>query len=278
MKHDMAKEMEGVNPDDLVHKKENRYISMLIETIPIILMLAAFIVYGIIIWSNDYERAYAKRITIDKDDFNQGIFVGLAYALFFSYCLMAVWFRLFQLYNYQAKPMLLLLAIVSYAAIVVIGVIYGSVVMNDVDGDSKTAIITAFCVFPLYILTIWIFYGIWRHNHYNIYSGAKLTRVQRTGHNEESGAELAHDGGENERRKKPKVNISKTNYHLMPNSFNDCVIAIVFWLNIIGLFAGFLVCVIVYDPAWVIAFIWAWAMLLEFTLFGIIRLYFAGFS
>jgi hypothetical protein len=144
MKHDLAKEMEGVNPNDLVDKKQNRYLNMLIETIPIILMLVAFIIYGIIIWANDYERAVAKRITIDKDDFNQGIFVGLAFALFFSYCLMAVWFRFFQLYDYNAKPILLLLAIVSYVAIVIIGIIYGSVVMNDVDGDSKTAIITAF--------------------------------------------------------------------------------------------------------------------------------------
>jgi hypothetical protein len=105
-----------------------------------------------------------------------------------------------------------------------------------------------------------------------------LTRIQRNNPREDSKGELVNDGGENEGIKKAKVQISKTNYNLMPNSFNDCVIVVVFWLNIIGFFVGFLVCVIVYDPAWVIAFIWAWAMLLEFTLFGIIRLYHAGFS
>ena len=275
LKHDLSKEVEGINAEDLVSQTKNSYLWMAVETIPIFLMFAAFVAYGIIIWAEDFDRAYAKDIKVDGQFLNQGIFVGLSYALFICYVLMAIWFRLFQLYEYEVKPLLLLLAIVAYAAIVIIGIIYGNIILNDVGEGPRVSIITAFCMLPFYILTIWIFYGIWRHNHYNFYHGAKVTRV-KSERREDSNGELIAEGGE--LRMKEKVKISRTPYRLIPTTFNDVVVLCTFWLNVVGLFVAFLICIIVYDPKWVIAFVWAWAMLLEFGAFGIIRFYHAGFG
>ena len=144
MKDRLSNELEGFNSEDMLLTKPNRFLDLAIEIIPILLLIAAFIIYGIIIWAVDFNRAYAVRITVDKEDFHQGIFVGLGYAISASFILMAVWFRLFQLNNYLIKPELLVFAAFSYCVIAIIGILYGALVLDDFGSGAKTSFITAF--------------------------------------------------------------------------------------------------------------------------------------
>jgi len=174
MQKELAKDLEGLNPQDLFKPKENQLMNALCELVPILILFITFVVYGAIIWTTDIDRAIAKRVTVDEQKLHQGIFIGLAFAVFFIYIVMALWFRLFQLNSYQVNCTLLILAIASYGVVVLIGIIYGNIVLDDVESGTKTTSITAFCIAPLYIFTIWIFYGIWMHNNYNFYQSSKL--------------------------------------------------------------------------------------------------------
>ena len=276
---DLSKELEGMNPDELVKQKHNQLWNAVCELVPIVILFLAFVVYGAIIWTTNFDRALARRITIDRQSLHQGIFIGLAIAIFFSYILMFLWFRLFQLNSYQSNWFLLSMAIGSYALIVLIGIVYGNIVLNNIDNGTKVSAITVFWVAPLCIFTIWIFYGIWMHNYYNLYQNRTLTKIRKSieehkdQERNDSNSDLVNEQNQQDERKK-----IKTKYNWTPRYFNDIVIFLAFWLNVIGLFIGFLICVIEYQPQWVVVFIWAWAMLLEFGALGIIRFMHHGYS
>jgi hypothetical protein len=294
MYKDLSSELAGLDWEELAPDKHSRWWQGIIDLFPILLLLVAFIGYGIVIWTTDFSRAVASRIILDDQSLHQGIFLGLSLAIFFSYILMATWFRLFQLNSYQSNIWLTILAVVSYAVIIVIGIVYSSIVLADVDSGTRTVAITAFCVIPLYIFTIWIFYGIWMPNLYNLYGSSKLTQIainKEKERNEAANEEGKEEGKENpgqmnsndqivepnRQNKKDKKKVT-TKYHICPRYFNDVIIVLAFWINIIGVFAGFVICVIEYEPRWIIAFIWAWMMMAEFGAMGVLRFVHHGYS
>ncbi|CAI2386075.1 unnamed protein product [Moneuplotes crassus] len=295
LQQELSKDLEGMNPDELVNQKKNQLMNALCELVPITILLITFIVYGSIIWTTDINRAVAKRIIVDNQRLHQGLFVGLAIAIFFAYSLIAIWLRLFQLNSYKTNCYLLFQAIISYIAIIFIGILYGNIVLDDVDSGTRTTAITAFCIAPLYIFTICIFYGIWMHNFYNFYASAKIAKIaqnmeerkdmERNDSNDEmvrnsdNGSQnQGRDQGKDERKK------VKTKYRWLPrchrgeHAFNDFLSFSVFWINVIGLLVGFIICIVEFEPRWIVAFIWAWAMLIEFGAMGIIRFMHHGYS
>ena len=142
LKSDLSKETEGLVPEELTPPKYNRYARMVIEIIPMLILFVTFFVYGIIIWSSDIDRARAKDLKVDNENLNQGIVIGFSIALFFSYIPMAIWFRVFQIYQFTVSCKMLFSAIASYAIIVCIFIVYGATVLSDIDSESSVAIIT----------------------------------------------------------------------------------------------------------------------------------------
>ena len=142
LKIDLGKETEGLVPEELTPPKYNRYTRMGIEIIPILILVVTFFVYGIIIWSSDIDRAKAKDLEIDNERLNQGIVVGFSIAVFLSYIPMAIWFRVFQIYQFTVTCARLFWAIVAYALILCIFIVYGAIVLSDIDSESSVTIIT----------------------------------------------------------------------------------------------------------------------------------------
>lgn len=56
------------------------------------------------------------------------------------------------------------------------------------------------------------------------------------------------------------------------------MILITFWVNVIALLGAFILCVIIFDTEWAVAFIYCWAMILEFTGLFTLRGYHAGYN
>lgn len=114
---------------------------MTIELIPLAILLIAFFIYGIIIWAVDINRAEAKDFHLDGDSLDQGIVVGFSIAIFFSYVPMAIWFRIFQIYEYNVTCKLLISAILAFVTIIGIFVIYGAIIFQDVKSKDSITII-----------------------------------------------------------------------------------------------------------------------------------------
>ena len=79
-------------------------------------------------------------------------------------------------------------------------------------------------------------------------------------------------------KEKEKVKYSKTPYRLLPSLFNDYVLLITFWTNVIALLAAFIPCVIIFNTEWAVAFIYCWTMIFEFTGLFTLRGYHAGYN
>lgn len=118
LRNDLIK-VDNIQPPELDKRsgkqdKKNIYFGL----IPIGLLIAFFVIWGIILWSVNQSFRYAKPAKIEyKGSYEQGVFFPLGWAIVISYTLLCIWFRHFQVNNFQMNWWLWIIAGVSILAI-----------------------------------------------------------------------------------------------------------------------------------------------------------------
>ena len=167
---DLYDKITGIDPNDLTVTQNNKWKHIIIDLIPICLMFISFLIYGNIIWEQDIPGAVAQDIYIGGEKVNQEIFLSFSTTIFINFSVMIGWLRHFQLNDFKIRWWTLLLSIITFIIMFIVGVTRELTDMDDISLKVRIISLVLFIVIPLYIFSIWIFYGIWRSNKFNLFS------------------------------------------------------------------------------------------------------------
>ena len=274
LKQDLLNEIEGIDPDDIIWTPKNRWKHMFLDFIPIVVIFISFLIYGNIMWEYDIKGAQAYDIYIDGEILSQEIFLGLSTTIFINYTIMIAWLRYFQLNDFKIRWWTLLISVITFILMFIVGVIIEITDIDQISFKIRSITLLMYILIPIYLFSIWIFYGIWRHNNFNIFT------QEHQNDPEEAFDELSNDSrtGLNNDRHHVERNIDHRKCSIVPRTTNDYIILIDIIINIITITGGFIFSMIYMHLKWMVASFFILAILIEIGGFTILRYYHIGFK
>lgn len=125
---------------------------------------------GIWFGSKIFLEQLLNKIDINGVEINQEIFLSFSTTIFINFSIMIGWLRHFQLNDFKIRWWTLLLSLISFIIMFIVGVIREFTDMDDISLKVRIVSFVLLIMIPLYIFSIWIFYGIWRSNKFNLFS------------------------------------------------------------------------------------------------------------